>query len=120
MKLRVRHNFLRLRLTQGEVKQLRDTGRVQEVIEFSPDQHLTYRIEASGVGEVRAEFREGVVSVTVPSRSVGIWANSQQVGIEAQQDTLRIAVEKDFACVDPADAEENLDTFPNPTKGSAC
>jgi len=114
MKLRVRHNFLRLRLTQGEVNQLRDTGSVQEAIEFSPDQHLTYRIEASTDTDVRAQFHEGVVSVTIPSNSVNTWANSQQVGIEAQQHTLRIAVEKDFACIDPADAEENLDTFPNP------
>ena len=114
MKLRVRHNFLRLRLTQGEVRQLRDMGRLTEVIEFSPDQHLTYEIDTSTGSEVRAQFREGVISVTIPRISVNIWANSQQVGIEAQQDTLRIAVEKDFACVDPADAEENLDTFPNP------
>jgi hypothetical protein len=107
-------------LTQGEVKQLRDTGRVQEAIEFSADQSLIYRIEASDDSEMRAQFREGVVSVTIPSNSVNTWANSQQVGIEAQQDTLRIAVEKDFACVDPADREENLDTFPNPAAGKVC
>jgi hypothetical protein len=101
-------------LTQGEVRQLRDTGHVQEAIEFSPDQHLTYRIEATSDTEVRARFRHGVVSVTIPTVSLDAWANSQQIGIEAQQDTLRIAVEKDFACIDPADAEENLDTFPNP------
>jgi hypothetical protein len=114
MKLRVRHNFLRLRLTQGEVAQLRDTGQVQEAIEFSTDQHLTYRIKAGSDGEMRAQFQEGVVSVTIPTGLVNTWANSQQIGIEAQQDTLRIAVEKDFACIDPADATENLDTFPNP------
>jgi hypothetical protein len=120
MKLRVRHNFVRLRLTQGEVRQLRDSGRVQEVIEFSPDQTLTYRIDASEVRVIRAQFCEGAVSVTVPRSSVIAWADGAQVGMEAQQDTLRITVEKDFACVDPADAEENLDTFPNPTKGNAC
>jgi hypothetical protein len=114
MKLRVRHNFLRLRLTQGEVTQLRDTGRVQETIEFAPDQNLTYRIEATSDNEVRAQFQDGVVSVTIPTIPLNTWANSQQIGIEAQQDTLSIAVEKDFACIDPADAEENLDTFPNP------
>ncbi len=114
MKLRVRHNFLRLRLTQNEVAQLRDTGIVRESIDFSADQHLIYLIEASDKAETYAQFQDGVVSVAVPRGMVKSWADGQQVGIEAQQDTLRIAVEKDFACVHPADEDENRDTFPHP------
>ena len=46
------------------------------------------------------------------------WASSDQVGIEGEQvidnqTSLRILIEKDFACIDATD-EQNADTFPNP------
>jgi hypothetical protein len=117
MKLRLRHDFLRLRLTQGEVARLCETGRVEEWIDFSPDQRLTYLIETAEASEMRAQFRAGAVSIIVPAQVVKLWADSQEVGIEAQQDALRITVEKDFACTHPASEDENRDTFPNPAHG---
>ena len=48
MKLRILDDSLRLRLPQGEVRQLRDTGRVEAAIRFGPgpDQRLVYALVA--------------------------------------------------------------------------
>ena len=45
MKLRIQGNSLRLRLTQKEVAQLCEWGRVESVVEFSPGQELVYLLE---------------------------------------------------------------------------
>ena len=47
------------------------------------------------------------------------WINSEQVGIEGAQQlddskTLRILVEKDFACLIEREDEDETDTFSNP------
>ena len=49
------------------------------------------------------------------------WASGDQIGIESEQlvdhqASLRILIEKDFACIDGTD-EQNADTFPNPLAG---
>ena len=52
------------------------------------------------------------------------WALTNQIGIEGEQTidsntSLRILVEKDFACLDGT-KEQNADTFPNPLAGQKC
>jgi len=112
MKLRIRHNSIRLRLTQTEVAQLRDAGAVEEYIEFSQGHRLTYRITAQGQA-LTCEYQDGNIVLAVPKPMVDAWANSSQVGMESDG-PLRLAIEKDFQCLDPAHPEENVDTFPNP------
>ena len=83
MKLRVKGNAVRLRLTRPEVARLHDAGLVEESAEFGPDQVLVYRVRAAGdSGPVRAEFRAGTVEVTIPCDSVRAWAVSDDVAIE--------------------------------------
>ncbi len=114
MKLRIRHNSIRLRLTQSEVAQLRDAGTVEEHIEFAGGQRLSYRIQSAADQEVlTADYREGTILLTVPKLMVAVWADSSQVGM-GSSGRLRLMIEKDFRCIDPADPEDNLDTFPNP------
>ena len=120
MKLRLRHNSIRLRLTQSEVAQLRDIGAVEEYVEFAPGHRLTYRIASnSEQPSVTAEYRDGHISLTVPKMMVSDWAGSAQVGMESTG-ALRLLIEKDFSCLEPSDPEDNFDTFPNPLQGKSC
>ncbi|MEO8128264.1 MAG: hypothetical protein ABJF23_34305 [Bryobacteraceae bacterium] len=118
MKLRLKHNSIRLRLTQTEVAQLRDGGVVEEYIEFPQAGRLTYRIEAGG-DAVTALYRDGNILLAVPRPMIEAWANSSRVGMEADG-PLRILIEKDFQCLDAADPKDNIDTFPNPQEGKIC
>jgi hypothetical protein len=116
MKLRVKGNAVRLRLTRPEVARLHDAGLVEESAEFGPDQVLVYRVRAAGdSGPVRAEFRAGTVEVTIPCDSVRAWAVSDDVAIEGQSGAMQILVEKDFRCLSRPESEQP-DAYPNPAE----
>ena len=124
MKLRIRGNSLRLRLGPEEVAQLIDQRRVEEVINFGPDQHLIYLLKIDNVQRPVASFQEGRITVTVPKTVARKWADSELVGIEAEQELsngeqLQLLIEKDFECLD-ASSRNADDTFPHPDSGTAC
>jgi hypothetical protein len=119
MKLRVRGNSIRLRLTQREVADLVATGRVEETTSFASGARFGYAITCEkAVTSLAASFRGGVVHVSVPVHEARDWAASDRVGIEAEQPvdggTLRLLVEKDFACLQQRAGDDDRDTFPNP------
>lgn len=127
MKLRIRGNSLRLRLTRSEVAQFGDTGSVEEAIEFggsggAASQQLIYSLVSSNdIEEPTAVFENGRITVSVPRAQAAGWTESNQVGIEAEKPlggegrTLRILIEKDFACLEPRkDGDEDTDAFEHP------
>lgn len=127
VKLRLQFNSVRFRLKRCEVEQLARTGRVEEkiLIGTGDDDRFDYVLESTAaVSSSRATVTARGIVVQVPSHEVMKWASTEQVGIEGGQPvdsetSLRILVEKDFACVDGTD-EENADTFPNPLAGLKC
>ena len=122
MKLRLRGDSLRFRLTQGEVLKLLTEGAVHESVRFSAAQGdlLTYSLQSvDGSGSIAPRFRNGEIRVEVPKSLVETWANTDQVGIDstqsiAEEKTLRIVIEKDFRCLQPGSEEDERDNFPNP------
>jgi hypothetical protein len=127
MKLRIKGNSLRLRLTRSEVTKLIDIRHIEETMYFSSNEQsrLTY---ALGVepdltsATLRYEWPE--VVVVLPQKEAAIWAEGNQVGIYTTVDlgpqgTLDLIVEKDFACLDGSDADK-LDTFTNPSTSGIC
>ncbi len=126
MKMRIKGNSMRLRITPSEMVRLLDRGRVEESIRFGPgpDACLTYAVEhAPLAGAMAVRYVPGEVTILVSSDAMRLWAAGPEVGLYGQaaidSDTLELAVEKDFACLDKIDAE-NVDTFPNPRQGTIC
>lgn len=123
MKLRVRNNTVRLRLTRGEVDSLRDSGLVSATTAFPGGRSLQYLIESSPASvSPAAFFSEGAITVRLPETTVLAWANSGQVSIQGKQrlddgDELSILVEKDFACLAPREGEDESDMFAHPEAG---
>ena len=115
MKLRIQGNSLRLRLTQKEVAQVRDRGRVESLIEFSPGQELAYLLERSiHAKSVTAAFDGRAIRVTLPARVMTEWAESDQVSIEApSQAGLHLLIEKDFQCLHGR-GEQDRDAYAHP------
>ena len=121
MKLRLEFNSIRFRLKRSEVEQFVRTGRVEEKIisGIGDDETFRYVLESTGaVSTPRAVLKPRAVMVQVPPDAVMKWASTDQIGIESEQPvvhqaSLRILIEKDFACIDGTD-EQNADTFPNP------
>ena len=113
MKLRLRHNSIRLRLTRSEVDRLQRSGQVQETVEF-PQTPLIFALESSrDVETVSASFVDGRLSVAVPLEQSRAWATTEEVGLEAEFQGLSILIEKDWPCLHPS-ATEDADTFARP------
>jgi len=127
LKLRIKGNSLRLRLTRSELERFALGDRIEETIQFSSAEHakLTYALESStGLKAVSVRYLPQDVTVILPEEQVLIWSDVNNVGVYANVDigeagVLEIAVEKDFACLDGSD-EDNRDTFANPHAGSMC
>lgn len=127
MKLRIRNNSVRLRLTRGEVDSLRAEGLVSARIGFPGGHSLSYLVESSPASvKPAAFFSDNVVTVRLPETAVLAWATSEQVSIDGDLllddgDTLHILVEKDFACLAPREDEDESDMYPHPNAdGEGC
>jgi len=104
VKLRIKGNFVRLRLSESEVGKIRDQGLVREMTLFGPEIENTflYSIEAADdANSLEAYFVENQIKVLAPTTLIQSWANSDQVSIESFQslgnnESLHILVEKDF------------------------
>ncbi len=119
MKLRLQGNSVRLRLTRSEVERLRETGLVQESVDFGSGEVLAYRLQ-SGMeqGPVGAAFREGIVTVSVSKEAAKAWAASDEVGLYGRSGALTISIEKDFRCLTRPLDEQERDAYPHPGQHS--
>lgn len=124
MKLRIRDNTVRLRLTRGEVDCLRTQGIVASATGFPGGREFQYRVESSpAIVNPAAFFSDNTISVRLPETAVLAWATSDQVSLPGEQvlddgTKLDILVEKDFACLAPREGEDESDMYPHPNAGT--
>ena len=122
MKLRIRNDSLRLRLTQNEVEQFASEGMVEDAIAFGPenDQELVYRVlREDKSSSITAELVNNQINIRIPTADADEWSGTKRVGLETNQDVgngrlLNILIEKDFARLKPRSADDVVDKFPNP------
>jgi len=115
MKLRIQGNSLRLRLTQKEVAQLHERGRVESSIEFAPGCALAYALEGSPhAASVTASFDGRSILVAVPKPLMTEWAGGDRVSIEGPSEaSVQLLIEKDFQCLHKP-GHQDPDAYPNP------
>ena len=123
MKLRIKGNTIRFRLTQTEIDSIAK-GSVEDKTQFPLGNSLIYKIQ---IGDIfNTKFLEGVVLITVPSPLVNEWATSDKVSIDysfelEDGNQLEISLEKDFKCLTERPKEDESDMYPNPLeKHSKC
>jgi hypothetical protein len=119
MKLRLQGNSVRLRLTRSEVERLRETGLVEESVDFGAGEALAYRLQSRlQLGPVVAAFGQGIMTVSVSKEDAQAWAGSDEVGLYAQSGPLAISIEKDFRCLTRRLDEQEPDAYPHPGQTS--
>ena len=116
MKLRIKGNTIRFRLTQTELDKI-NTGSVEDQIGFPGGNSLTYKIQKGK--SYAAEFVQDVLTITVPAEIINDWVTTDKVGIEnsvglTDGSRLDILLEKDFKCLTERPTEDESDMFPNP------
>ncbi|MDX1570733.1 MAG: hypothetical protein R3200_09625 [Xanthomonadales bacterium] len=118
MKLRIKGNSVRLRLSQTEVRRLAEDRAIWESTDFG-SARLHYGIEADPAATApAAAMAEDRIRVTLPERMAQDWAVGDEVSLHGSiplaTGELKILVEKDFQCLKPREDEDEADLFPNP------
>jgi len=126
MKLRIKGESLRLRVSRSDLERLMQEGRIEESIHFglSSDAQWNYALELGAIESVIAmRHAANEVAVILSKSEAKKWIETDAVGIYGEvpggAGSLELIVEKDFACLDRED-EANTDAFPNPNAGRAC
>lgn len=118
MKIRIKGNTIRLRLTRPEVEYFGKEKNLEDAVDFGENKlfyALCSRMEAK---VLTAEFKENRISLVIPDEVADEWCNTQRVGVESTIDLpnkskLYILIEKDFKCLDNT-IEDQSENYPNP------
>jgi hypothetical protein len=118
MKIRIKGNSLRYRLTRSEVEKFSATGLVEERVNFGAVA-LTYAMSSTDAGELSAGFADNRIVLYVPAAFIFEWIHTDKVGfdhrmpIAGTDEHLYLLVEKDYTCLDKVE-EDQSDNYPNP------
>ena len=118
MKIRIKGNSIRFRLTQSEVKQLSETGSIMETTEFGSNA-FHYQVKlAPSTKNLEASYSHGEIVMMVPKTDGKNWFHNNTVGFEHEMELtkgrkLHLLLEKDFTCLENR-AEDQSDNYPNP------
>jgi len=112
MKIRIKGNTLRYRLTKSDVDKFLKEGYVEEIINFG-NQALIYALKKASVNHLTADFQSNKITLFMPVSMAEEWTTTDQVGFENNEGPLYLLIEKDFKCLDNV-AEDQNDNYPNP------
>ena len=115
MKIRIKGNSLRYRLTRSEVDRLSADGRLEERTEFA-GRSLIYAIESASkdATNLSAEFTGDKIVLYLPKEMINELVNTERVGFEGSSGLVSLLIEKDFVCIDRVE-EDQADNYPNPS-----
>ena len=117
MKIRIKGDSIRFRLTISEVETLCAKGKIQEVTRFRANV-FSYAVERSPEPGMSAEYTKLGITLYINEAWLQGWETNDKVGFEAKEDisdetSLHLLLEKDFVCLDRRE-EDQSDNYPNP------
>lgn len=112
MKIRIKDNSVRFRLTQSEVAELGKNGKISSTTQFI-DRPFIYSIEKTEDAELSSAFIDNIMVLKMPETMIAEWISTDRVGFDGQSGPVKILVEKDFVCIDNT-LEDQSDNYPNP------
>ena len=118
MKIRIKGNSVRLRLTKTEVETFCRKGFYTNRTQF-PTSIFSYSLRSKkGISEMEASFENNEIILSMPIENLETWASSSIIGYNANLplpngEDLYLLVEKDFVCMDET-VEDQSDNYPNP------
>lgn len=127
MKLRIRGNSVRIRITQTELKNFGLHGQLNEETCFGPDEQQIFRytlLRSNNHAQLAAGIHSNTITVYMPAAMADEWVSTNRITFDDQMDIgngkqMRILIEKDFACIDHT-TEDQSDMFENPNRGHKC
>jgi hypothetical protein len=112
MKIRIKGNALRYRLTRSDLDKFSAEGYIEETIDFGR-QTLTYALQQNRLSNLSVVFEDNKITLFMPFAMVNEWSLTEKVGFRYEDNGLFLLVEKDFKCLDDV-MEDQSDNYPNP------
>ena len=120
MKLRIKGNSVRIRLSKTEVQAL-SSGTVLEDRTSFGSNRFGYLVKPVMEGDaLYADYENGTIKMFVPKSLLKEWPSNAVVGFESSMkvnanESLYLLLEKDFKCIDQT-SEDQSDFYDNPEK----
>lgn len=121
MKIRIKGNSIRYRLSKTEIANFGKDGVIEESTSFGNGPSFHYRLERkAGIHNLEATYSGNSICIFVPEGIAGEWTTTDIVGFDhkmpvAEGKELFLLIEKDFVCLDHT-LEDQSDNYPNPNK----
>ncbi|MEM1336921.1 MAG: hypothetical protein AAGF96_04185 [Bacteroidota bacterium] len=118
MKIRIKDDSVRFRLTKSEVKALGEEGKIEALTHFNTAVFGYVVVLDADASQLYAEFKYQKIILFLPEKLGKNWFREDRVGFEHfqkinQNRTLHLLLEKDFTCLDNT-LEDQSDNYPNP------
>ncbi len=114
MKIRIKSNTIRLRLSQVEVSALVSAAEVWDSCHFASST-LKYGISPIDSEIMNADFDQAKIHITIPKSWLENWDKDNRVGFDYQlTNGTYLLVEKDFKCLVDREHEDESNLYPNP------
>jgi hypothetical protein len=112
MKIRIKGNSLRYRLTVTDIANLGLHGYVQESINFT-SKTLVYVLKKTTANLMTADFIDDTITLFIPENMLEELVHTNKVGFADSNGPVQLLVEKDFTCLENVE-EDQSDNYPNP------
>ncbi len=119
MKIRIKGDSIRLRLTKSEVDALASNGRVEEHTHM-PGGTLSYMLRSErGIEDLSAHLQDTCIVISMPDTLAAAWPANDVVGYKntittENNNSLSLLIEKDFKCIDAPAEEDQSDNYEHP------
>lgn len=119
MKLRIKGNSIRLRLSKTEVATLCKEAVLREQTDFAGTSFVYTLMKSNEQNNIEASFSGHQLTVFVPALMIEGWPDNQVVSLDNRlpggaMPPLYILIEKDFKCIDNT-SEDQSDNYDHPT-----
>ncbi len=121
MKIRIKGNSIRIRLSRSEVNSFGKDGYLEERTEFGANAFIYVLQRSDDSPTLSASFANDTITVFVPNSITHEWTNTDIIGYDHNMDIgngnqLFLLIEKDFKCIDGPAYEDQSDNYEHPTK----
>ena len=121
MKVRIKDNTIRFRLSETDLKKLYKKGKIVSRCVFGSSTEFKYSVVSKKKGNSEylcVDLKKNHICIELASSDVKEWVKTDLEGFDAHMDNgtkegLYVLIEKDWQCLKPRDEDES-DLFPNP------
>lgn len=114
MKIRIKGNSIRLRLTKTDIQTLKENGLVEEKTIVNAEEIFSYSLMIDEkIEKISANFKNNKITVFLSKEEAKILTETEEITVQGSQENgLFLLVEKDLQCLDTT-SEDQSDMYEN-------